>query len=52
MNTYLTELTAVGPDGELRKYAGPRIEADSYDAARAWCATNEMPYLRVIGKLE
>ncbi len=51
MNTYLTELTAIGPDGEQHKYCGPDVEAITWGMAELYCKENGMEYLRVIGEL-
>ena len=51
MNTYLTELTAVGPDGVLRVYAGEEIRAITWGMAELYCKENGLGYLRVIGEL-
>ena len=52
MNLYLTEFLAKDLfDGELKTYAGPRIEAISFQKAEEYCRKFH-PYLRVIGKLE
>ena len=51
MNTYLTELTAVGPDGVLRVYAGEEIQAITWGMAELYCQQNGLGYLRVIGEL-
>ena len=46
MNTYLTELTAVGPDGVLRVYAGEEIQAITWGMAEMYCQQNGLGYLR------
>lgn len=52
MNLYLTEFIAKDLfDGELKTYAGPRIEAISFQKAEEYCRKFH-PYLRVIGELE
>lgn len=52
MNLYLTEFRAKDLfDGELKTYAGPRIEAVSRRMAEEYCR-NFHPYLRVIGELQ
>lgn len=51
MNIYLTQLTAVNKStGELRIFAGPRIEAPTLAMAQADCDTH-YPYLTVVGQL-
>lgn len=52
MNLYLTEFLAKDLfDGEIKTYAGPRIEAISFQKAEEYCRKFH-PYLRVIGELE
>jgi hypothetical protein len=52
MNLYLTEFLAKDLfDGDLKTYAGPRIEAISFQKAEEYCRKFH-PYLRVIGELE
>jgi len=52
MNLYLTEFLAKDLfDGDLKTYAGPRIEAVSFQKAEEYCRKFH-PYLRVIGELE
>jgi hypothetical protein len=52
MNLYLTEFIAKDLfDGDLKTYAGPRIEAISFQKAEEYCRKFH-PYLRVIGELE
>lgn len=52
MNLYLTEFIAKDLfDGELKTYAGPRIEAISFQKAEEYCRKFH-PYLRVIGELQ
>lgn len=52
MNLYLTEFIAKDLfDGEMKTYAGPRIEAISFQKAEEYCRKFH-PYLRVIGELE
>jgi len=51
MNLYLTEFIAKDLfDGDLKTYAGPRIEAISFQKAEEYCRKFH-PYLRVIGEL-
>lgn len=52
MNLYLTEFLAKDLfDGDIKTYAGPRIEAISFQKAEEYCRKFH-PYLRVIGELE
>ena len=52
MNLYLTEFPAKDLfDGEIKTYAGPRIEAISFQKAEEYCRKFH-PYLRVIGELQ
>jgi hypothetical protein len=52
MTLYLTEFIAKDLfDGDLKTYAGPRIEALSFPKAQEYCRKFH-PYLRVIGELE
>ena len=52
MNIYLTELRAIDRQtGGLKTFAGPRIEAPTWELAEAECRVN-YPYLQVVGKLE
>ena len=51
MKTFLTELRAIERrTGGLRKYAGPNIQAPTWELAQAECDIN-FPYLTVIGEL-
>lgn len=49
---FYTELDAVDPaTGELKKWAGPEIEAASLTIAREMCDMNGLGYLRIVGRV-
>ena len=49
---FTTELIAIDPaDGQLKTWAGPYIDALSYEHARVICDTKGMGYLKVTGLL-
>jgi len=49
---YLTEIMAVdASDGQLKRFAGPDIEAPTKEQAQAYCLANGLGYCRVIGVL-
>lgn len=53
MKTYITELQAIDPkDGELKKWGGDRIEADTIEEAEMVCQMEGKGYLKVLGELE
>lgn len=48
---WLTEIKAINPDtGELCKWSGPRIEADTMNEANDYCNRNGLGYCHVVGK--
>lgn len=50
---FTTELLAIDPlDGDLKKWAGPYIEAVSWKHAEYICQNTERGYLRVTGMLD
>ncbi len=52
MRKWVTSLRAENPEtGEIREYAGPMVEADTIEQARAWCKENRLGYLRIDGLL-
>lgn len=52
MKIYLTEFHAIDitDNGRLKKFAGPRIEAKTWQEAQAECQ-KKYPYLHVVGEL-
>lgn len=50
MKTWLTELYAIGTDGEVYKWSGPRIDAYTMGLAQEWCELNGLGYLTVVGE--
>lgn len=53
MKTYITELQAIDPkDGELKKWGGVNIEANSIEEAQNKCNEMEMGYLTVVAPLD
>ena len=49
---FLTSILAISPlDGELTEFAGPDIEADSFDEAIEYCQENGLGYCKVEGEL-
>lgn len=48
MNIYPTLIEAVDPiDGLLKKWAGPDIKAESFEAAKEFCQLNDLGYCEV-----
>lgn len=51
MDKYITEITAVDPvDGNIKRWMGPYIEAESFDAAQQYCVDNGLGYCLVTGR--
>lgn len=52
MKTWLTEIRAIDPiDGELKTWAGPKIQAETFEDAEKCCEENGLGYCVVIGEL-
>lgn len=51
-NMYVTEIQAIDPEtGELKVYAGPKIQADNMHEAKEYCKNNGLGYCKVLGVL-
>jgi hypothetical protein len=49
---WVTQIRAIDPeDGEMKLWAGPDIEAETYEAACAFVQSNGLGYCEVIGEL-
>ncbi|PPL04949.1 hypothetical protein [Parapedobacter indicus] len=52
MKTFTTEILALDPaSGVMKKWAGPYIQAESFEAAEHHCQENGMGYCEVTGQL-
>lgn len=50
MSRFITQILAIDPQtGELEEWAGPDIEADSFEEAARYCELN-LGYCKVIGE--
>lgn len=51
MRKYTTIIRAVDPaDGQLKVWMGPTIQAESIEAARLYCDTNDLGYCEIFGE--
>jgi hypothetical protein len=51
MRKFVTEIRAEDPiDGKFKLFAGPDIEAISFELAEQWCREN-LAYCKVVGEL-
>jgi len=52
MKKWTTEIRAIDPlTGELATYAGPYIDAPTFEDAERFCQANGLGYCKVIGQL-
>lgn len=52
MKYWVTEITAKSPeDGQLRKYGGPNVPAETYEEAQEYCEKNGLGYCWIAGQL-
>jgi len=51
MKMWYTTIEAIDPqDGELKLWAGPKIQAPTYEAAKDFCQDNGLGFLNVVGE--
>lgn len=47
---YVTEIRAINPEnGEMALWAGPNVEANSFEEATEYCNNNGLGYCKVVG---
>lgn len=48
MHFWSTEIRAIDPiDGQMKKWAGPNVEAPTRKLAEEWCQQNGLGYCRI-----